>query len=320
MAARRFIGLILLLFACTSLTLPWQAQAAPWHDRTRFASSRFEQIWRRADEMVAEGRTDRSWTWGPTAWFDYYEFYKQSPSGLRLVQYFDKARMEINNPGNSAGSLGGVTNGLLPVEMVSGRLKLGDGIGPDQNEQREPADIPVVGDQANENPNAPTYRSFSSVATTDNGYRDPSKIGQRVGTTFTRSGGVGFREDLRRSAVSYCDRHRAPAGARLPPSRGRWAGYKWPSFPITRALTSAKPWPDLRPHQAPVWQRSGAGCVASPRSSQRVEVEQTGIGVTIGEHHDGDLDGAEGIEQVVGADSNLVARRKVLGIQRRPGV
>ncbi|WP_029215410.1 TolB family protein [Kallotenue papyrolyticum] len=172
------------------------ARAEPWSERSLFASPRFEQVWRSADLAVQQGQTNRSWTWGPQPWFDYMEFYRQSPNGLRQVQYFDKARMEINNPANTSGPLGGVTNGLLPVELVSGRVKLGDGTGPDQNEQREPAQIPVAGDPPTVNPDAPTYASFRNVATTDNGYRDPNRVGQRAGWTFDKNGAVGFRQDL----------------------------------------------------------------------------------------------------------------------------
>ena len=192
---RRALSLIASLIALCAAALP--TAAAPWAgNRTQFASPRFERVWRDADLAVQPGTTSRSWTWGPQPWFDYQEVYQQSPNGLRLVQYFDKARMEINDPANTGGSLGGVTNGLLPVELVSGRIKLGDGIGPDQNQQREPADLKVAGDATIISNPSPTYASFRSVATIDNGYRDPSKIGQRVGTTFARDGQLGFRQDL----------------------------------------------------------------------------------------------------------------------------
>ncbi|WP_026369462.1 TolB family protein [Kallotenue papyrolyticum] len=171
--------------------------AAPWAgNRSQFASPRFEQVWNAADKAVVQGQTNRSWTWGPTPWFDYKEFYKQSPHGLRQVQYFDKARMEINDPAATDGALGGVTNGLLPVEMISGRVKLGDGIGPDEYNQFAPANIPVAGDPAAQNPDAPTYASFRNVATTDNAYRDQNKVGQRVGQTFDKNGTIGYREVL----------------------------------------------------------------------------------------------------------------------------
>lgn len=44
-------------------------------------------------------RADRSWYWGPTPLTNgLYEGYSETPYGRRLVQYFDKARMEINSP------------------------------------------------------------------------------------------------------------------------------------------------------------------------------------------------------------------------------
>ncbi len=171
------------------------AQAAPWGpNRIDFANGRFAEQWQAADAQVASGQTARSWTWGPAPWFDYYEFYADLHRSTRMVQYFDKARMELRD--QSGRSTPTVTNGLLPVELISGRVKFGDGIGPDQNEQREPSQIPVAGDPANNNPHAPTYASFSAVASADNGYRDPNKVGQRVGTTFRRDGAIGFRQDL----------------------------------------------------------------------------------------------------------------------------
>src|ERR1044071_1954188 len=85
------------------------AQAAPFDGRrNQFADDGFRVVWSRTDAESVRG--GRSWYWGPGAWFDYAEFYRQSPNGLRTVQYFDKARMEINNPSNR-GFQGGVTNG-----------------------------------------------------------------------------------------------------------------------------------------------------------------------------------------------------------------
>ena len=213
-ALRRACLAAVLSVACIAVA---PTTAAPW-DRNRgaFASPRFEQVWRAADEAVQEGRTGRSWTWGPGPWFDYREFYRQSPHGLRLVQYFDKARMEINDPALTGGPLGGVTNGLLPVELVSGRVKLGDGIGPDQFEQREPAELPVAGDPANENEDAPTYRSFRSVATLDNGYRDPNRVGQRAGATLARNGTTGFRQDLASTAGTDIVAYESTTGHNIP--------------------------------------------------------------------------------------------------------
>jgi hypothetical protein len=78
-----------------------------------------------------------------------------APGDSRLVQYFDKSRMEINDP-----STGEVTSGLLVLEMIEGRIQ----IGPESYEERGPADIVMVGDPRNDNPDAPTYRTFSNLS------------------------------------------------------------------------------------------------------------------------------------------------------------
>lgn len=187
--AQRFMLALALLAGAHS------AQAAPWSaNRTQFANDFFARQWEQADGPVARGQTSRSWTWGPGPWFDYNEFYLQARDGLRQVQYFDKARMELV-PGTSIPRTR-VTNGLLPVEMISGRIKLGDGIGDDQNEQRESPDIPVAGDPRFTNPNAPTYATFRNLATIDNGYRNDRQIGLRARWQLNKDGSQLSREDL----------------------------------------------------------------------------------------------------------------------------
>ncbi|HSH82571.1 MAG TPA: hypothetical protein VLA19_28910 [Herpetosiphonaceae bacterium] len=168
------------------------AQAAPWAgNRFQFASPNFENIWRETDANPG----NRSLTWGPRPWFDYKEFYKQSPNGLRQVQYFDKSRMEINDPAARQTRFY-VTNGLLPVEMISGRVKLGEGQGEDQYEERTAAAIPVAGDLPRVNPDAPTYASFRLVATTANDNRSTPRLGEKVSATFDKNGNIGLRQDL----------------------------------------------------------------------------------------------------------------------------
>jgi hypothetical protein len=197
---RRLRGALLLLVVASVWSMCAPAQAAPWDGgRNTFISPRFEQIWRDADLAVQQGRAARSWTWGPQPWFDYQEIYAQAPNGLRQVQYFDKARMEITDPDDTGGLLQGVTNGLLTVELVAGRVKLGDGIGNDQNLQLAPSILPVAGDLpalAGRSPVTPSYESFRAVATVDNGYRDRNKLGQRVGATMGPSGNLGFDQSL----------------------------------------------------------------------------------------------------------------------------
>lgn len=169
------------------------AAAAPFDGtRSRFVEPSFNRVWARTDAEQVRG--GRSWYWGPSPWFDYAEFYRQGVNGLRTVQYFDKARMEINNPGDRSGPNQGVTNGLLVKELVSGRMQLGND--PFDYDQRPPADVPVAGNPRNANPGGPAYASFAGVATIENGYRDPQRLGQRIDVTIDRGGNLGVRPEL----------------------------------------------------------------------------------------------------------------------------
>lgn len=189
--AAQVVGSAALLAAVTFSSLS-ATYAAPFDgQRTSFADQGFANVWTRTDaENVRGGRT---WYWGPGPWFDNTEFYRDSPKGLRTVQYFDKARMEINNPNNRSYQEG-VTNGLLVKEMISGYLQRSDN--PYDYDFREPADVPVAGNPRLDNAVAPAYETFAGVATLDNGYRDPQRLGERIGVTLDRGGNLGVRNDL----------------------------------------------------------------------------------------------------------------------------
>ncbi len=144
-----------------------------------FADSAFEGVWNRTDRPVAEGRVSRTWLWGPEPFATTNEPYDQAPGGRRLVQYFDKSRMEINNPAGDRSSPWFVTNGLLAKEMATGRVQLGD----DRFEERSPAQVPVAGDP--DDTQGPTYATFSGLL---------GPVQQRIGAvmeTLDRSGNVG---------------------------------------------------------------------------------------------------------------------------------
>jgi len=171
--------------------------AAPFSGRTSFADPRFATIWSRTDSEAVRG--GRTWYWGPGPWFDYGEFYRESPNAIRTVQYFDKARMEINRPDD-----GIVTNGLLVKELVSGRVQISD----IDSLYRDPSDVPVAGNPRATNQAAPGYRDFASLATLDNDYRDPPRLNKRVSTVIARGGNISIRSDLARpetTIVQYND-------------------------------------------------------------------------------------------------------------------
>jgi hypothetical protein len=163
---RRYIlGGTLVVGLALVLLIPLIAQAAD-----RFASQEFEQQWNSVERVIPN-------FWGPlgTARNGQTEPYAegdiiQNGQPFRLVQYFDKARMEKTN------SQRPVTNGLLTVELKTGRLQLGDV----SFEQRNRAFIEIAGDQDAPGPSYATLNDLvERVAprggSVDRGYDVPSK-------------------------------------------------------------------------------------------------------------------------------------------------
>ena len=116
-----------------------------------------ERTWARTDKPVADGQAIRSWIWGQDAFTEVIpESYEQSPGGVRTVQYYDKSRMEITNPEAVDDGVWYVSNGLLVVELMSGRVQTGH----NRYEEREPAVVNVAGD-----PNDATGPTYATIAT-----------------------------------------------------------------------------------------------------------------------------------------------------------
>lgn len=168
------------------LAIPTAQAAQPF-----FSKPGFQRVWLSTDSLVENGAVQRSYLWGPTIIDANYERYDDAaPVGgeRRWVQYFDKTRMEINNPYGDAASQYYVSNGLLVVELVSGRRQDGDST---FFEGGTPANnVPVAGDNIATNPTAPTYRTLRAVASYDDksvaANRKPNRVGQRVGETLTK--------------------------------------------------------------------------------------------------------------------------------------
>jgi hypothetical protein len=121
------------------------------------ANGAFLLLWQRTDFPVARGDVTRTWIWGDGALTPpLSEAYAGAPGGVRLVQYFDKSRMEITDPHADATSPWYVSNGLLTRELVTGRLQIGDTL---FSETGQPAWIPLAGDPDNA---FPTYADLQS--------------------------------------------------------------------------------------------------------------------------------------------------------------
>jgi len=154
-----------------------------------FAHPVFETVWSRTDRVVKEERVSRTWFWGPGPnSLGLLEQYNESTAGnqRRLVQYFDKSRMEVNDPAGDRNAPFFVTNGLLTVELISGFIQVGN----DAFTQYRPACIPMSGDFGDML--APTYFAFQDVSNTQAGNNDaPDRTGQVVTQTIDRNGVVG---------------------------------------------------------------------------------------------------------------------------------
>lgn len=122
-----------------------------------FADPAFQSIWNRTDQPVLNGAAARSWLWGPQPQASGYEQYAEAQGGLRLVQYFDKGRLEINNPGADRNQPYFASSGLLAKEMLTGNVQIGD----NSYNNIGPSNVPVAGD--GDDANGPTYATFGKV-------------------------------------------------------------------------------------------------------------------------------------------------------------
>lgn len=154
-----------------------------------YADPAFRRLWDRTDSLVASGAVKRTFFWGPGPnSVGLIEPYKQGPSGQHLVQYFDKSRMEINNPSGNRDQQFFVTNGLLTVDLIAGSIQVGDA----DFTTYHPACIPMSGDFGDQL--APTYFAFQKVSVNNNRqdtHQAQNRTGQKVMETIDRNGNTG---------------------------------------------------------------------------------------------------------------------------------
>lgn len=225
------------------------AAAGPTFNDPGFAST-----WNRVDKPVLDlpGGAGRGYTWGPAISQASGVTTEPYNGGQRTVQYFDKARMEVNNPGGNPNDLFYVTTGLLVKELVTGKRQDGD----NSFSQQQPSDVQVAGD-TNEfggNQLAPTYASFRFIGTfsgTENGRL--SEPGQPINLRVDRDGQVSsFTPPEQRLIAGYdpVTQHNIPdVFARFASSEGPiWNGstnvngkvlFDNPVYVLGRPLTEA---------------------------------------------------------------------------------
>jgi hypothetical protein len=161
------LGALLAVFAMLAASMSVGIVGAYHEDDVTvhpFADPRFEARWARTDEPVATGQVARTWIWGPSPYTPgMMEPYAESPGGMRLVQYFDKSRMELNNPNAPGESIWVVTQGLLALDMMRGQVQVGDDAFVDHSEG--PSHENVAGDPGPNN--GPTYATMGALIEAD---------------------------------------------------------------------------------------------------------------------------------------------------------
>ncbi len=180
--SRIVLGMGLAAVLATSVTA---AQPSALVKAAGFADPTFNTVWDRTDKPVAGHLATRSWYWGPVPGETKQEPYAEGAGGTRLVQYFDKSRMEINNPSGDKTSKFYVTNGLLTIELMSGKIQVGN----NKYQDSYPAYISIAGDAGDSK--SPTYAAFAGVSNTPLGdHKAGDRSGQNVNNTIDVRGRV----------------------------------------------------------------------------------------------------------------------------------
>jgi hypothetical protein len=135
-----------------------------------YAARTFQKQWS-AGEAIERN------LWGPSLAAPKEEAYSDASGGYRLVQYFDKGRMELADAKS-----GTVTNGLLATELITGRIQTGS----DTYESHAPAAIPIAGDPDS---SGPTYATLNGRAA-QLLLPAPSKVGTAISASVSAAGDV----------------------------------------------------------------------------------------------------------------------------------
>ena len=164
--------------------------ATPAAATPNFNDGAFSTTWNRVDRPV-EALSDlgRGYVWGPQVPNSDAVTTESYNNVSRKVQYFDKARMEINSFTANPGDLFYVTTGLLVKELVTGLRQDGDYI----FTPLQPSTVQVAGDpnDGSNNAVAPTYASFRNVATVFNDENSqPDLTGTVITNTIDKAGTV----------------------------------------------------------------------------------------------------------------------------------
>jgi len=147
----------------------------------------FATVWAASDAAVAAGTVPRTWLWGPKPLYSGQEAYAEGANQQRAVVYYDKSRMEINQPSHAPSDPYYVSNGLLVAEMIGGQIQVGDSA---TIAAQVACQVPVVGDPRTVNPNALSYSDLRAVTSLHGDHQATARTGQAVAEAIDRHGTV----------------------------------------------------------------------------------------------------------------------------------
>jgi len=199
-----------------------------------FGSSAFGALWNGIEPDVPN-------FWGPTVQSALMEQYREAPNSSRLVQYFDKARMEQTT------ASGPVTNGLLTVELITGQRQVGDA----SFMASPPSTLPVVGDSTNV---WPSYAAFGGGIFA----AKVSKRGDPTGVVYKPDGTFGLNPGLGADPGAAFGAYQADPGGKyahnLPLAFSTYlAALPVPSLPVMGFPLTEAVWVRVTLNGAPTW-------------------------------------------------------------------
>jgi hypothetical protein len=199
-----------------------------------FGSAAFAAQWGSIEPVVPN-------FWGPAVQPALQEPYVEATNGTRLVQYFDKARMEQTTAG------GAVTNGLLTVELITGQRQMGDSA----FAPFPPSSLPVVGDLTNSWPSYAALNGTVFVARV-------ARSGEPTGTVYKPDGTFALNPGLAaQPGAAYGDYQSDPGGRYAHNIPLAFSAYlaalplPWQTamgYPLTEAF-----WVNVAVNGAPTW-------------------------------------------------------------------
>jgi hypothetical protein len=121
--------------------------------------------------------TEQQLLWGGGPLVSLVEPFTGAPGNRRLVQYFERGRMEIADSSASTTTTGSISQGLLVREMATGYVQLGY----DEFVQGEPAPIALFGSAADTGDAALTYAGFEDAVAIEAGNRTGELLDAWIG-------------------------------------------------------------------------------------------------------------------------------------------